>query len=61
VWLDLPSGVTVSARLEAGDLPSAGDDVSVSVRGVALTFPAGAPGTGAMLAGGSPLVPAPLS
>jgi iron(III) transport system ATP-binding protein len=61
VWLDLPSGVTVSARLEAGDLPSAGDDVSISVRGVALAFPAGSPGTGAVLAGGSPLVPAPLS
>jgi iron(III) transport system ATP-binding protein len=39
-WLELPGGVRVSARLEGADLPSAGDDVSVTVRGVALAFPA---------------------
>jgi iron(III) transport system ATP-binding protein len=40
VWLDLPDGRTVSARLDGADVPAAGDDVSVSVRGVALAFPA---------------------
>jgi iron(III) transport system ATP-binding protein len=39
-WLELPGGVRVSARLEGADLPSAGDDVSVTVRGAALAFPA---------------------
>jgi iron(III) transport system ATP-binding protein len=39
VWLDLPGGGTVSARLEGADLPGAGDDVSISVRGRALAFP----------------------
>jgi iron(III) transport system ATP-binding protein len=39
IWLDLPDGVTVSARVDGGDLPSAGDDVAVTVRGAALTFP----------------------
>jgi iron(III) transport system ATP-binding protein len=39
VWLELPDGVTVSARLDGADLPSAGDQVSVTVRGAALTFP----------------------
>jgi iron(III) transport system ATP-binding protein len=40
VWLDLPGGLTVSARLDGADLPSAGDDVSIAVRGRALAFPA---------------------
>jgi iron(III) transport system ATP-binding protein len=40
VWLDLPDGRTVSARLDGGDLPSTGDDVSITVRGTALAFPA---------------------
>ena len=40
VWLDLPGGRSVSARLEGADVPSAGDDVSVVVRGAALVFPA---------------------
>ncbi|TFV87361.1 ABC transporter ATP-binding protein [Blastococcus sp. CT_GayMR16] len=39
VWLDLPDGRLVSARLEGADLPSAGEDVSVSVLGAALAFP----------------------
>jgi iron(III) transport system ATP-binding protein len=39
VWLELPDGVTVSARLDGADLPSAGDQVAVTVRGAALTFP----------------------
>jgi iron(III) transport system ATP-binding protein len=39
VWLDLPEGRSITARLDGGDLPSAGDDVSVSVRGAALAFP----------------------
>jgi iron(III) transport system ATP-binding protein len=43
VWLELPSGVTVSARLEGADLPVAGETVSISVRGPALTFPSGTP------------------
>jgi iron(III) transport system ATP-binding protein len=38
-WLELPGGARVSARLEGVDLPSAGDDVSVTVRGTALVFP----------------------
>nr|WP_204261355.1 ABC transporter ATP-binding protein [Blastococcus saxobsidens] len=42
VWLDLPGGVRVSARLDGADLPAAGDDVSITVRGTALAFPAGA-------------------
>ena len=41
VWLDLPSGRTVSARLEGTDIPSAGQDVSIAVLGAALPFPAG--------------------
>jgi iron(III) transport system ATP-binding protein len=40
VWLDLPDGGSVSARLDGADLPSAGDDVSISVRGAALAFSA---------------------
>jgi iron(III) transport system ATP-binding protein len=43
VWLDLPDGVRVSARLDGSDLPAAGDDVSISVRGTALAFPAAGP------------------
>jgi iron(III) transport system ATP-binding protein len=39
VWLELPDGVTVSARLDGADLPSAGDQVAVTVRGAALAFP----------------------
>ena len=42
VWLDLPDGVRVSARLDGVDLPVAGNDVSITVRGAALAFPAGA-------------------
>ncbi|TFV87710.1 ABC transporter ATP-binding protein [Blastococcus sp. CT_GayMR20] len=40
VWLDLADGRTVSARIDGGDLPVAGDDVTVTVRGRALAFPA---------------------
>jgi iron(III) transport system ATP-binding protein len=43
VWLTLPDGGSVSARLDGADLPSVGDDVAVTVRGTALAFPAGAP------------------
>ena len=39
VWLDLPDGVSVSARLEGVDVPSAGEDVSISVHGLARLFP----------------------
>jgi iron(III) transport system ATP-binding protein len=39
VWLDLPDGGTVSARLEGADVPAAGDDVSIAVRGAARVFP----------------------
>ncbi|MGY1601576.1 ABC transporter ATP-binding protein [Geodermatophilus sp. SYSU D00815] len=40
VWLDLPSGQSVCARLEGMHLPVAGQQVSISVRGAALAFPA---------------------
>jgi iron(III) transport system ATP-binding protein len=40
VWLDLPSGVTVSARLEGTAVPVAGDDVTITVQGAVLPFPA---------------------
>jgi iron(III) transport system ATP-binding protein len=66
VWLDLPSGITVSARLEGADLPSAGDDVTISVLGAALPFPAEPAGArmatavaGTVLSGGTPAAPAP--
>ncbi len=39
VWLDLPGGVTVSARLEGADLPAAGDDVAITVRGRRAAVP----------------------
>jgi iron(III) transport system ATP-binding protein len=39
VWLDLPGGGTVSARLEGTDIPVAGDDVTITVRGAVLPFP----------------------
>ncbi|TKJ28379.1 ABC transporter ATP-binding protein [Blastococcus sp. CCUG 61487] len=39
VWLGLPSGVTISARVEGSDVPAPGDAVVVSVRGTALAFP----------------------
>jgi len=39
VWLDLPDGGTVSARLDGADVPAAGEDVSIAVRGVARVFP----------------------
>ena len=46
VWLDLPSGVTVSARLEGADVPVAGDSVSITVHGGVLPFPAAPTGPG---------------
>jgi iron(III) transport system ATP-binding protein len=42
VWLDLPSGLTVTARLEGMELPTEGQDVSISVLGMALAYPAAA-------------------
>jgi iron(III) transport system ATP-binding protein len=44
IWLDLPGGVTVSARLEGSDVPAVGDDVTITVRGAVLPFPADATG-----------------
>ena len=44
VWLDLPDGATVIARLEGADLPVVGQEVGITVVGAALPFPA-APGT----------------
>ena len=41
VWLDLADGRTVSARLDGAEVPSPGDEVSVSVTGTALPFPVG--------------------
>jgi iron(III) transport system ATP-binding protein len=43
VRLTLPDGATVSARLDGPDVPSAGEDVAVTVRGPALAFPPSAP------------------
>jgi iron(III) transport system ATP-binding protein len=43
IWLDLAAGGTVSARLEGLDLPTAGDDVTITVVGPALPFPATGP------------------
>jgi iron(III) transport system ATP-binding protein len=40
VWLDLPGGATVIARLEGADLPVVGQDVAITVVGAALPFPA---------------------
>jgi len=40
VWLDLPSGLALSARLEGTQVPAEGDDVSISVHGAALSYPA---------------------
>jgi len=42
VWLDLATGPTVSARLEGRNLPTVGQQVSITVLGPALAFPAGA-------------------
>src|SRR3546814_1020808 len=36
IWLELPDGITVSARLEGADLPTAGDDVAISVHGTEI-------------------------
>jgi iron(III) transport system ATP-binding protein len=44
VWLDLPGGLAVSARLDGAQLPVEGQDVSISVLGAALHFPSDAPG-----------------
>jgi iron(III) transport system ATP-binding protein len=41
VLLDLPSGLRVTARLDGSVLPADGAQVSVSVAGAALAFPAG--------------------
>jgi iron(III) transport system ATP-binding protein len=40
IWLDLADGVRVSARIEGADLPTAGDDVTITVQGTVLPFPA---------------------
>ncbi|MGY1836134.1 ABC transporter ATP-binding protein [Blastococcus sp. SYSU DS0510] len=40
VWLTLPDGGTVTARLEGAELPAVGQEVSIEVAGAALTFPA---------------------
>jgi iron(III) transport system ATP-binding protein len=46
VWLDLPGGTTVTARLDGSTVPSTGEDVAVTVAGTALPFPAGAAAPG---------------
>lgn len=56
VWLDLPSGVTVSARLDGSEVPAPGDAVVISVRGTALAYPAG--GADPVFAGGGDAAPA---
>jgi iron(III) transport system ATP-binding protein len=40
VWLDLADGSSVSARLDGAEVPSPGDEVSITVRGAARLFPA---------------------
>jgi iron(III) transport system ATP-binding protein len=45
VWVDLPGGATVIARLEGAELPEPGQHVGITVVGAALPFPA-APGAG---------------
>ncbi|MFD2093505.1 ABC transporter ATP-binding protein [Blastococcus deserti] len=62
VWLRLPDGGQVTGRLDGADLPAVGDDVTISVRGTALAFPAGDGGAGpAVAAKGALRAPAPLS
>ncbi len=46
VRLELPGGVVVSSRLEGVEVPSAGDEVAVTVAGSGLPFPAGAARSG---------------
>ena len=54
VWLDLPDGRSVSARLDGADVPAVGDEVSITVRGAALAFPVtGAPAGYAAVVGAS--------
>jgi iron(III) transport system ATP-binding protein len=43
VLLDLPGGLRVAARLDGHALPADGAEVSLSVTGAALAFPAGSP------------------
>jgi iron(III) transport system ATP-binding protein len=71
VWLDLPGGITVSARLEGADVPVAGDDVTITVQGAVLPFPSEPAGpqllpqgtalTGSLLDAELPQEPARLS
>ncbi|WP_324273450.1 TOBE domain-containing protein [Blastococcus brunescens] len=49
VRLALSDGATVSARVDGADLPAVGDDVVVTVRGIALAFPVDAAGRSAPL------------
>jgi iron(III) transport system ATP-binding protein len=44
VLLELAGGGSVSARLEGADVPSAGDEVSITVIGAARVFPPVTPG-----------------
>ena len=44
VWLDLAAGRPACARVDGGDLPATGDDVTITVRGTALAFPVAATG-----------------
>ena len=41
VVLDLPSGISVTARMEGAELPVPGQEVGISVRGGALAYPEG--------------------
>src|SRR5687768_6120571 len=71
VWLDLPGGITVSARLDGADVPVAGDDVTITVQGAVLPFPSEPAGpqllpqgtalTGSLLDAELPQEPARLS
>ncbi|MCZ2860054.1 ABC transporter ATP-binding protein [Blastococcus sp. VKM Ac-2987] len=51
VWLALPDGGTVTARLEGAELPAVGQEVTIEVAGAALTFPATGRAARAVVAG----------
>ena len=61
VALDLPTGLRVSARLDGRELPVAGQDVSISVLGGALPFPARSTGPADPAPGAADPAPGPAA
>ncbi|RFU19803.1 ABC transporter ATP-binding protein [Geodermatophilus marinus] len=57
VRLELLSGEAVTARVEGGELPAAGDDVGVDVVGAGLPYPAGPAGAGPVVPSAQDPVP----